>query len=112
MTDMVPCAPHPKHVLTASRKLLDATNLAVPTLSTHKHAIEVKRADNTTKRQAAAASLSVASGPLIPTLMTSSPSPALVTDVPEIPQTGSDSDLESQQPHKCFNAHSTFYTEY
>ena len=50
-TNTASSAPRPKRLLTASGKLLDASNSAAPTLSAHKHAIEAKRAsDDAAKR--------------------------------------------------------------
>ena len=97
-------ASRPKRSLTASGKLLDASNSAAPALSAHKHAIEARRADEATKSKS---TLSVASPAdlSVPTSTSSSPP---ITDTL---QTGSDSDPESQQPRKCFNTHSTFYTD-
>ena len=87
-------APRPKRLLTASRRLLDASNSAVPTLSTHKHAIEAQRAsDQAAKQLQASKSLSVASDTPIPS--TSESTPLLPMDTSEI------SDYESQ-PRELF----------
>jgi hypothetical protein len=83
----------PKHLLTASGKLLDASNSAAPTLSAHKHAIEAKRASD----DAAITKRHQASDKPIPT---STPSSPPLTATQEI---CSDSDQDSQQPCKSFN---------
>ena len=79
----------PKRVLTASRKLLDASNLAAPALSAHKDAIEARQAHEAAKSKS---TLSVAS-PADLSALTSTPSSPLITDSL---QTGSDSDLKLQ----------------
>ena len=56
--DATSSASHPKRLLMASGKLLDASNSAAPALSAHKHAIEVRRADKAAKSKS---TLSVAS---------------------------------------------------
>ena len=95
--DTTTSAPCPKRSLIALGKLLDASNLAAPALSAHKNAIEAKRADEAAKSKSTSsvAHSSTLSAPLIMDTL----------------QTSSDSDLELQQPHKCFNTHKTFYTD-
>jgi hypothetical protein len=92
-------APRPKRLLTASGKLLDASNSAVPTISSHRYAIEAKRAKDAKRRHdqldASRSSLSVALDSPIPT---STPSSPPITDAPDI---SSDSDQE-RQPRKSF----------
>jgi hypothetical protein len=97
-------APHPKRSLTASGKLLDASNSAAPALSAHKHAIEARRADEAAKSKSASSVASQADS-AVPTLTPSSPP---ITDSLQI---DSDSDLESQRPRKHFNTPCTFYTD-
>ena len=97
-------ASRPKRVPTASGKLLDASNSAAPALSAHKNAIEAKRladeAATASKRQATASStLSVASQAdlAVPALT------PLSLGIADTQQISSDSDLESQRPHKFFD---------
>ena len=102
--DAASSSSRPKRSLTASGKLLDASNSAAPALSAHKHAIEARRADEAAKSKSTLSVASLADS----SVPTSTPSSPLITDSLE---TGSDSDLESQRPRKCFNTHSTFYTD-
>ena len=90
--DATSSASRPKRSLTASGKLLDASNSAAPALSAHKHAIEAKRADEAAKSKStsSAASRADSATPSSPPIMDSL-------------QIGSDSDLESQRPRKHFN---------
>jgi hypothetical protein len=64
----MPSAPRPKRILTASSKLLDSSNTAAPSLSSHKQAIEARRraivaADRATDRDDTASVLDRMSTP-------------------------------------------------
>jgi hypothetical protein len=88
--------PRPKRVVIPSGKLLDTSNSAAPTLSSHKQAIDTRRADDAAKQVShqvdMAASASVASAPSSP----------LAAAVPGIDDDADASDLERERPSKCF----------
>jgi hypothetical protein len=89
-------AQRPKRVLTASGKLLDTSNSAAPTLSSHRQAILTKRAEDAAAKAAEKSPTSTPSTPPITEVFGSDP----------------DSDLEHQQPreHSTFNVHYNFST--
>jgi hypothetical protein len=89
-------AQRPKRVLTASGKLLDTSNSAAPTLSSHRQAILAKRAEDAAAEAAEKSPTSTPSTPPITEVIDSDP----------------DSDPEHQQPreHSAFNVHCNFST--
>jgi len=93
-TNAGPSAQCPKRVLTASGKLLDTSNSAAPTLSSHQQAILAKQAEDAAAEAAEKSPTSTPSTPLITGVFGSDP----------------DSDLEHQQPceHLTFNVHYNF----
>jgi hypothetical protein len=85
--------PRPRRVTIASGKLLDASNSAAPTLTSHKHAIEAKRADDAAKQASHQIDVA-ASAPSSPV--------AAVQPVPSIDDDADTSDFEREKPSKCF----------
>ena len=111
-------APCPKQLLTASGKLLDASNSAAPTLTAHKHAIEAKRADDAAKRHGhqhlaptpSESSRGSQSDATTPSLATAPPSE--FPDSPPVANESDESDFERQQPHRCFGTHHHCKTDF